>query len=327
MEMAPTTEMALQVVGRVALLTLKLDRSAQHEAMAISYRMRRATAEFDDARMAEVEKAYSWIANEPATHARRLRNSPEGIDRLVEAFRSLRSDLAREEGMIWTFSHCDHLHHLMGRRLSEIPVSRARALSDAIAGDFRNLGSADGAGLDDFHRKLWALAELVYLIDAEIVKLEELRGKLDLEGLELDRSEAPYRAMFDDSKAAILARKYEAANERSFYRGLREFREIQPETEILAEPQVAEELGSFFPAPIGVENEAANPDATVPDPSSTDQFDAVPDVLPRRLVEQDGHGHVSEDVGGGPAAVEEPVDRQEDGDLLGREGDGGENQG
>ena len=39
----------------------------------------------------------------------------------------------------------------------------------------------------------------------------------------------------------------------------------------------------------------------------------------RRSVKQNGDGHVSEDVGGGPATVEEPVDRQQDGDLVRRE--------
>ena len=43
-------------------------------------------------------------------------------------------------------------------------------------------------------------------------------------------------------------------------------------------------------------------------------------------VEQDGHGHVSQDVRGGPAAVEEPVDRQQHGDLVGGEAHGGEDQ-
>jgi triacylglycerol lipase len=43
-------------------------------------------------------------------------------------------------------------------------------------------------------------------------------------------------------------------------------------------------------------------------------------------VEQDGHGHIAQHVRGGPAAVEEPVDRQEDGDLVGRHADGGEDQ-
>jgi triacylglycerol lipase len=47
----------------------------------------------------------------------------------------------------------------------------------------------------------------------------------------------------------------------------------------------------------------------------------------RRRVEQNGHGHVAEHVRGGPAAVEEPVDGQEHGDLVGGQADGREDQG
>ena len=281
-EMAPRTEVGFEMVKRVALMTVKLDRSAEHEAKAISYKMRQAVKEFDDARMAEVEKAYSWIANEPATHARRLRNSPEGIDRLLLAFQGLRSDLARPDGMLWNWSHCEHLHHLMGRRAVEVPVSRAKALSDAIiAGDFRHLSSADGAGLEKQGRQLWALHELVYLIDAEIVKLEELRGKLDLEGLELDRSEAPYRAMFDDSKEAILARKYESANERSLYRALREFREAEGNIQVVAEPQVGPELASFSRTSPAAEIEEVNADPTEPEVAEPEVEEVV--EVPERV--------------------------------------------
>ena len=75
-EMAPKNDLARQIVGRVALITLKLDRSSEHEAKTISYGMRHAVEKFDDARLAEVEHLYSWIAKEPATYARRLRMSP-----------------------------------------------------------------------------------------------------------------------------------------------------------------------------------------------------------------------------------------------------------
>ncbi len=37
---------------------------------------------------------------------------------------------------------------------------------------------------------------------------------------------------------------------------------------------------------------------------------------PRGAVEKNGHGHVAEDVGRGPAAVEEPIDREKHGDLV-----------
>jgi triacylglycerol lipase len=46
----------------------------------------------------------------------------------------------------------------------------------------------------------------------------------------------------------------------------------------------------------------------------------------RGRVEEDGNGHIAEHVRGSPAAVEKPVDGQEDGDLVGRQADGREDQ-
>ena len=63
--------------------------------------MRHAVADYDDARLADVEHLISWIASEPATHARRLRSSPRGIDKLIEAFAGLRADLKHPDGFRW----------------------------------------------------------------------------------------------------------------------------------------------------------------------------------------------------------------------------------
>jgi hypothetical protein len=267
-EMRPRNELARECLWRVALMMFRLRRSALHEMKATSSRMRYATARHDDARKAEAENYYSWIAAEPATNARRLRGSPEGIDILMGAFEGLRSDLVRVDGMLWTWQHADQLHHLMGRRMLDVPVTRARALGEAIlSGDFKHLDESDGAGLDKNDRKLWARDALVKLIDAEIEALNVLREGLDLEGLEQDRAEATERAMFDASPEAILARKYEAANERSLYRALREFREAQgmtPEVEVdqMVVPSPSEKSGSFFPEPSGADPGTADVDPT-----------------------------------------------------------------
>ena len=257
-EMRPGSEMARQLVSRVALMTLRLDRSAEHEAKAIAHRMRQAAAEFDADRLAEVDRLMAWIAAEPVTNARRLRRMPEGVDRLIAAIEGLRADLAKVGGYKWGYEHSEQLHHLLGLRSAELPVSRVRALTDAIAGNFRHLDSADGEGLEMDARRTWAIAELVYLMDDEIAALGKLREGMDLEGIELDRSEAAARAMFDPSKEAILARKYEAANERAMYRALREFREIR--AEVQAESTVPAELGSFLPEPAADDIETADVD-------------------------------------------------------------------
>ena len=275
-EYQPRTPAERELVKRIALMTVRLDRSAEHEAKAIAFRMRNAVAEFDDARLAEVEHLFGWIASEPATHARRLRRSPEGIARLIEAVEGLRSDLAHPQGYRWDHGHCEQFHHFLGQRTMDLPVSRPRALTEAICGRFHLLREADGQGLEIQDRRLWAIGQMVELIDAEIARLKELLEGFDRASLDLDRSEAPARAIFDASKEAVLARKYEAASERALFKALRELREIQENsTQIEAEESVAPdpvgELGSLSPeAPSEVEK-PTNLDATVPEPEPTSE--------------------------------------------------------
>ena len=75
---------------------------------------------------------------------------------------------------------------------------------------------------------------------------------LDSETIDRLRAEAGRRAMFDPSKEATLARKYEAAAERGMYRALKEFRQVEreakasPATVAVAEARAA--LGSIFQA-------------------------------------------------------------------------------
>jgi len=258
-ELKPSGELARSLVSRVALLLIRMERSAEHEAKSIANRMRKAEAAFDDARLAEMENYYSWIAAEPATNARRLRMTPEGIKRIHAVLEDLRADLLDPMGHRWDWSRCEQLHHLIGLRRVDVPVSRARALSDAIEGNFRNLKEADGPDLDLKARQEWAVAALVDLIDGEIAKLQALNEAFDHEGLALDRAEAAHRAIFDPSPAAVLARKYEATSERGFYRALKELRDVQEiRTEVdtyqAVESEPGEEMGSSFPQPEADEN-------------------------------------------------------------------------
>jgi len=262
-EMKPRTELARQLVSRIALLTVKLDRSAEHEARSIAHKMRQAEAKFEDARLAEMENYYSWIAAEPATNARRLRTSPEGVQRLRSVLVDLRADLAHPEGHRWDWQRCEQLHHMLGLRPCDVPFSRARVLSDAIDGNFRNLNQSDGGDLDIKARQVWAVDALVALIDDEIARLDDLHARFDHEGLALDRAEAAQRALFDASREAVLARKYEAASERGLYRAIKEFREIQGDLPQVDDPEELEtnneaEMGSISPEPGSVESETVD---------------------------------------------------------------------
>src|SRR6185312_9533644 len=74
---------------------------------------------------------------------------------------------------------------------------------------------------------------------------------LDAGTIDRLRAEAGRRAMFDPSKEAILARKYEAAAERGLFRALKEFRQVEREAKDSGtHPEVEaarESLGSFLP--------------------------------------------------------------------------------
>ena len=91
-----------------------------------------------------------------------------------------------------------------------------------------------------------ALSEHIRQVEADFVAPEGLN---EAEVARL-RAEAVRRAMFDTSREATLARKYEAAAERGFYRALKELRVLQKPAKGLDPAAKAEvfrqELGSIF---------------------------------------------------------------------------------
>ena len=93
-ELGPEGDIDEALARRVALFTIRLDRSALNEAAAISAKMRTAEADFDDARLDEVDRLMALLAEDPAPAVRKLRRMPEGVDRMIDAWLGLRADLA-----------------------------------------------------------------------------------------------------------------------------------------------------------------------------------------------------------------------------------------
>ena len=92
-----------------------------------------------------------------------------------------------------------------------------------------------------------ALSERIRRAEADFEAPEGMGAE---EGTRL-RAEAGRRAMFDPSREATLARKYEAAAERGFFRALKELRQLEKQAKA-DESAVEEEayrraLGSFLP--------------------------------------------------------------------------------
>ena len=227
--MQPKTDAGELLLRRFAFLSVRIERCEKHETSETSKRVRHAIARFDDERLAAVEALGARLYSEPATTTRRLQSTPEGIDWLLDQWEILRSDLLNPDRNCWTGNHRMHFDALLGLNPGGYRVARIMALSDARDGSFHHLNKADGEGLEGPARAEWAQGELTRIIDVEMARLEEVRVKLDPEAIAADRAEAVDRALFDPSKEAILARKYEAATERAMYKALKEYRQVEAE--------------------------------------------------------------------------------------------------
>ena len=111
-ELDPRSTLGKMLVGQLATLSVRLERSARQEEEAVAKRVRRAAEAFDHDRVDEVEDLFDSIAEDPRRAARMLKRSPEGVDRLVEAWSELRDNLTRADiPYYWEDSHQAMLAH------------------------------------------------------------------------------------------------------------------------------------------------------------------------------------------------------------------------
>jgi hypothetical protein len=218
-EMRPSGLLSAILIRRFAFLSVRLELCERHDAAGRAARVRHAEARFDDDRLTAIEEAFDHLADAPATYLRRLLQTSEGLDRVLQAWHDLRDALEAPEDNGWNFVHVRIVANLLGGRPNDFPVPRLAALAEAVFGNFHHLRPADGAGLDNAGRREWARRELARGIEAEVAELEARREAFDDEALELDRAEACERALFDPSPEAERYRKYEAATERGIYPG------------------------------------------------------------------------------------------------------------
>jgi hypothetical protein len=119
----------------------------------------------------------------------------------------------------------------MGMSAEEINGSRLDILSETARGDISTLTPEVAAGMDREARAIWGRNQLIEWIDREITRLEEHAETIDLDTIDQDRAEAADRALFDPSKEASLARRYESEARQGFFRALGEFRQAEAEVE------------------------------------------------------------------------------------------------
>ncbi len=267
-DLRPSDALGRLLVRRVAVLSARMERCVRHDFAAAAERSRNAEAAFDDARKAGAEHMLGWLAAEPLTYSRRLRETPEGLDLMIREWERLAADLVDPATAEWDVSQFGQAANLTGDRLEGHHVTRWRALSRAFWNDRHLLDLGEGDGLDAAALKIYAAGQLATLIDVELAEVRALRAAIDERTIALDRAGAPDRALFDPSKEATLARKYEAAAERGMYRALKEFREVEaeaaacptPDPSAPSSPTIDEPGSALASSRTEVEGPAAPPD-------------------------------------------------------------------
>ena len=217
------------LVGQMATLSVRMERGARQEFAAVASRVRHATDDFDAERVSRAEELLKSIGEDPRKTVRQLLKSPEGIELMLEAWQDLRAGLTHESRPFWTREDLATAANLLGLRIEQVKGTRLDALSRAVGCDPFGLTDQERSTIERAAIEGWAIARLVERVDAEIAELEAHHETLDTEMIEEDRAEAGARALFDPSKEAALARRYESEARRGFFRSLKEFRLVEAE--------------------------------------------------------------------------------------------------
>ena len=176
---------------RAALLSVRMERLAEGEMIAVEAAARQGRADFDDERAAAIAELLAEATPpgvDPASALAELTGCPDGVARLRE---------------VWG--------ELLGRLREDDP-------DDASEQAARWLGRAA-----DHPAPCESGPDLIRLVEAEIGRLDGLAATLGpaARALEQARRDAGLIARFDPSPEAQLARRYEAAAERGMYQAMR----------------------------------------------------------------------------------------------------------
>jgi hypothetical protein len=240
-ELAPQSVKGAILVGQMATLSVKMERGAKQEFAAVAERVRHASEVFDAERVEKAEQLFKELGDDPRGKLRKLLKLPEGVEVLLDAWHDLRDDLAREFRPGLSQKQGVTMANLLGFRDNQAEVAWVEALTKATWADFNGLAACDGGDLDREGRKAWARARLLEAIDQEIAELDAHYLTLDHATLALDRAEAGDRALFDPSKQACLARRYESEARRGFFKSLKEYYKAETEAvdRLESEPPVS----------------------------------------------------------------------------------------
>ncbi len=186
-DLRPKNDVARVLVRQAALMSIRLERSARHEAAILTQAMLEAEGIEADERAEELKRLIALIRTEPAEATRKLRRIPEGIDWMIGRWEWLRAEL---DGSRWAVGDGERASELLGVKAQSDGSSRLMAISQASLGMFQLLGPGDFPGLSDPQRREAAKGELGRRIDGEIARLHGVREGLDHAAIARDRAGA-----------------------------------------------------------------------------------------------------------------------------------------
>ena len=195
-ELGANGDMGRYLANRVAVLTVRVERSSDRELTVVAANMAAAGAGFDAELAGDLD---GWIkaldGDDPRSAVLELEAWPDGVAHLADAWRDLRSII-----------------------LTGDETARAAAIGRAD----RWFGLAESAGID------LSPDDMLDRISRELERLATLGERLTAgqEALDDARREVIARASFDAGPEATLARRYEAAAERGVYQAIRAIRAL-----------------------------------------------------------------------------------------------------
>ena len=191
----------------------------------------------------------NWLDDDPFVMARQMQGTAQGVDWLLDHWIELRDTLEIEG--YWHYNEKYMALRMLGKRPQDVMEDRSirnvflachAAHPDKwkLFDEFQQarLG-VDGKPIyffriEEFKKDVptreTALAQLKELVDGEMDRLTELKELVLDPNAEADKQEAGERAMFDDSAAGTLRRRYESACEREFHRSINEYMKYRKES-------------------------------------------------------------------------------------------------
>jgi len=182
---------------RVAMLSVRMERSAHREMVAVAANAEQARAKFDAEFAEETDGLIASLSEpgDPKNAIAALQETPDGVARLISAWGELRERI-------------DGPGDACSRNLKDRAKSRL--------------------GLSDQESAALSEGKIARKIDAEIARLRHLGDSVThvAEAIAQARVRAGILASFDPSPEATLARRHEAAAERAVYRGIKAIAEL-----------------------------------------------------------------------------------------------------